>query len=61
MSKKDKIKIREDGTVAGCYGTGNPIWPNRCEDCALHSDCVCPSESDNLTRQAKEPKKNGRH
>jgi hypothetical protein len=36
-----KIKIREDGTIAGCYGTGKPIWPNRCEDCAVHSDCVC--------------------
>jgi len=40
------LKIRvADGSVAGCYdpsGVRRPIPPNRCEECAKHSDLVCP-------------------
>jgi hypothetical protein len=36
-----KVRVKEDGTIAGCYDTRKPIWPNRCEDCAKHSDATC--------------------
>ena len=39
--KKDKTEIREDSTLPGCIGTGNPIPPNRCDTCAHHSDYTC--------------------
>jgi hypothetical protein len=39
MGKREKFKA--DGTVAGCFGTGRPIWPNKCEDCEKHSDFSC--------------------
>jgi hypothetical protein len=34
-------KIKEDGTLAGCINTGKPIGPNKCQDCAKHSDYTC--------------------
>ncbi|MEM3618564.1 MAG: hypothetical protein QXK47_05785 [Candidatus Bathyarchaeia archaeon] len=40
MSDK-KLKIREDGTIAGCIGQNKPIPPNVCRECPRHSDLTC--------------------
>ena len=41
MSKESRVKIREDGTLPGCIGTGKPIPPNNCDTCRQHSDFTC--------------------
>jgi hypothetical protein len=34
-------RLTREGTLPGCIGTGKPIWPNTCEECAKHSDYTC--------------------
>jgi hypothetical protein len=31
----------DDGSVAGCYGTGIAVPPNNCRTCGHHSDHTC--------------------
>jgi len=34
-------RLTREGTLPICIGTGKPIWPNKCEECAKHSDYTC--------------------
>jgi hypothetical protein len=34
-------RLTREGTLPSCIGTGKPIWPNKCEECAKHSDFTC--------------------
>jgi hypothetical protein len=34
-------RLTREGTLPSCIGTGKPIWPNKCEECAKHSDYTC--------------------
>jgi hypothetical protein len=34
-------RLTREGTLPGCIGTGKLIPPNKCEECAKHSDYTC--------------------
>jgi hypothetical protein len=53
QKSSEKQKIKEDGTVAGCYGLKKSIPPNICAECPKHSDLTC----DNLKKDDKKWKK----
>jgi hypothetical protein len=50
---KKPIVVKEDGTLAGCILSGQPILPNQCATCPKHSDYTCQS-----SKTIKEPAKN---